>query len=116
MSVSLSEPNGPRLHVNVVDMACAIREAGNGVEQSGAYDVADLKAGVIVAVPEGRQFGELLVGRISESKFLGEDRVGDVLALASAVGDADTRIAALPEVMVEAGRLGTATAAHRRRH
>ena len=52
-------------------MACAIREGGNGVEQSGAYDVADLKAGVIVAVSEGRQFGDLLVGRISESKFLG---------------------------------------------
>lgn len=32
LSVSLFEPCRPRLYVNVVHVACAIHEAGNGVE------------------------------------------------------------------------------------
>ena len=54
LSVSLSEPHGSRLYVDVADVACAMREADYGVERSRAYDVTGLEAGVIVAVPKGR--------------------------------------------------------------
>ena len=55
MGIALPKIPGGGLHVNIVYVACVIRVAGDGIEQRGAQDIADLEAGVVVAVAEGRQ-------------------------------------------------------------
>ena len=94
LPVPLPETRSTRLYVDIIHVACAIYKAGNGVEQRGAYDVADLKAGMIVTVPKGRQLSDLLVAQGREAEFLRENGVRDVdiLGLIPTVCDADAVI------------------------
>ncbi len=76
--VTLSEPAGSGLHVDVGHVTRAIREAGDRVEQSRTDDIADLETGMVDTVPEGRQLGQPLVARVMRSEFLCEDGVGHI--------------------------------------
>ena len=103
LPVPLPEPRGTRLYMDVVHMACAVRKAGNGVEQCGTYDVADLKASMIVTVSKGRQFSDLLIEQGCRAELLRKNGVGDVdiLDLVSTVSDAHAAVIGLRQVIIE---------------
>ena len=47
VAISASKPRGSGLDMDVVHMPCAERKTGDGEEQRGTDDVADLKAGMV---------------------------------------------------------------------
>ena len=88
-SIAVPKTCGGGLHVDVVHVARAVCESGDGEEQRGADDAADLKTGVIVAVSECRQLDDARVALHRRAELLREDRAGDadVLELVPAVRD-----------------------------
>ncbi len=76
--VTLSEPAGPGVHVDVGHVTRAIRKAGDRVEQSRTDDIADLETGMVDTVPEGWQLCQPLVARVTRSEFIREDGVGHI--------------------------------------
>ena len=103
VAIAAPKPVGGRLHMNVVDMARAVGMAGDGIEQGGTDDVADLETGVIIAVAECRQFDNARITPCRRAELLREDRVGnaDILELIPAVGDAGADVVGSGQVMVE---------------
>ena len=59
--------------MDVVHMPRAECKAGDGEEQGGTDDVADLKAGMVVAVPERRQLNDPRIPLHSGAELLRED-------------------------------------------
>ena len=92
------------MHMHVVHMSRAVRVARNRVKQSGADDVADLRAGMVVAVGKSGEFNQAFVVRHC-AELLGEYRMGhpEILALAAAVGDAQAASVAFGQEVLEVG-------------
>lgn len=105
VSVAASKPTGGGLHVDVGKMPRAECKTGDGEKQGGTDDVADLKAGVIVAVPERWQFDDPRIPLHCRAKLLREDGMGnvDVLEFVPAVRNAHTDIVCLGQMVIEVG-------------
>ena len=100
LSVTPPEVFATWLQMDVVHMTCAVGETGDGAEQPGADNVADLDAGVVVAVPEGWQFGNSPITPVFRFEFLRKDGVGDidVEVFVPTVRDADAQIAGFGQI------------------
>lgn len=91
--------------MNVVYVTGAIYEACDGVEQPGTDNVADLKTGVVIAVPERRKFNKPLVISRCGAEFLRKYGVGnsDIFRFASAVGDTDASVVSEGQMVIKIG-------------
>ena len=99
----LAQCGGAGLDMHVPDATGAIGLGGNREKQRRAHDVADLDAGMVLAVAEGRQLKDAAIDGRSELVLLREDgmRDVDVLQVVATVRDAEAEIAPGFEKMVE---------------
>ena len=103
LPVTLLEVRGTRLYMDVVHVARAICETSDGVEQRRTDDVADLNTGVVIAVSKRRQFNKPLVVPCCRAELLRKNGVRDanIPELVAAVGDADTDIVGLGQIVIK---------------
>ena len=91
--------------MHIVNVTCAIREAGNRIQQRRTDDIANLKSGVVIAVPERRQFKETAVVFRCLAELLRENGVGDsdIAEFVSTVSDAQAAIVRMIQIVLEIG-------------
>lgn len=104
-AVSFTQHSGVFLNMDVMYKVGTVGVAGDGKKKGGAQNIAQLKPGQIIAVPETGHFNNVRVKRVEMLKFLSKDGMGntDVFNLVAAVGDAETIIVLLLEIIVEIG-------------
>lgn len=95
----------PRLHVDVVHIASAVRKASDRKKKSRTQQVAKLQAGVVLTMTKGGKFQDSGVACRGHTKFLCKYRVrnGDVFYLVATVGYTKPVVIVLCKKMVEVG-------------
>ena len=91
--------------MNVVHVTGTICETCDGVEQRGTDNVADLKTGMVIAVPKSRKFNKPLVVPRCGAEFLCKYGVGDsdILQFVPAVSDTDAGVVSDGQMMFKIG-------------